>query len=159
MFELAKNIEKEGVEYYQELARNTKSKQLAGVFNLLAEEENKHYNLFDAYQSSQTGPDTFEKRDIIASAKSIFKSLSKESYSPKKDYDAAYQKALMLEKNSITFYKNALKDTNDQAVKNIINVIIEEEGKHYKIISSIIDYVKRPVEWVENAEFNHMEEY
>ena len=146
-------------DHYQGLARNVKSKQLAGIFKLLAEEEVKHYNLFDAYQSSQTGPDTGENEDIISSAKALFKSISKETKFPDNDYEAAYQKALMLEKNSITFYKNALKDTNDKAVKDIINVIIEEEAKHYKIVFSIIEYVKRPKEWLENAEFNQLEEY
>ena len=49
-WELAKSIEKEGKEYYLKLAKESPEPSLAGVFNFLAKEEQRHYDIFDAMQ-------------------------------------------------------------------------------------------------------------
>ena len=161
----AKKIEKEGYEHYKDLSKDTKSKRLAGIFKFLASEEQKHYNLFDAYQGTQDGSVSDEnddnEKDILSKAKAVFKSLSKEIkvIDPDDESDAAYQKAISLEKNSISFYKYALKETEDSSQKRMIEIILDEEMKHLMILKSIVDFVKRPKEWIENAEWHHMEEY
>ena len=157
----AKNIEKEGYEHYRYLSKDTKSKKLAGIFKFLAEEEQKHFTLFDAYQGSLNGPEFDESTDIIAKAKAAFKSMSKEInvIDAADSCEAAYQKAISLEKNSISFYKFALKESDDPEQKKTIQVILDEEMKHMMILRSIVDFAKRPREWVENAEWCHLDEY
>lgn len=34
-----------------------------------------------------------------------------------------------------------------------------EEKRHFFILENIIDFVSRPQSWLENAEFNKLEEY
>ena len=157
----AKNIEKEGYEHYRYLSKDTKSKKMAGIFKFLAEEEQKHFTLFDAYQGSLKGPELNENTDIIAKAKSAFKSLSKEInvIDATDSSEEAYQKAISLEKNSISFYKFALKESGDPEQKKIIQVILDEEMKHLMILRSIVDFAKHPREWLENAEWYHLDEY
>lgn len=36
---------------------------------------------------------------------------------------------------------------------------LEEEKKHYFLLDNIIEFVSRPEQWLENAEFYHLEEY
>lgn len=165
ILDFAKKIEKEGYEYYRDLSKDTKSKKLAGIFKFLANEEQKHFNLFDAYQSTQDGPTMDDEsnlnQDIISRAKDVFKSLSKDIgvIDPEDETEAAYQKAISLEKNSISFYKYAIKESNDPFQQKAIQIILDEEMKHLMILRSIVDFVKRPKEWLENAEWHNLEEY
>ena len=165
IFGFAKKIEKEGYEYYKDLSKDTKSKKLAGIFKFLASEEQKHYNLFDAYQGTRQGPVTDKEenndKDIISKSKAVFKSLSKDIdvIDPEDETEAAYQKAISLEKNSISFYKYAMKETDDPKQKRAIEIILDEEMKHLMILKSIVDFVKRPKEWLENAEWHQMKQY
>ncbi len=160
VLEIAKNIEKEGIEHYTELAETTTLKELAGIFKFLADEEQKHYNTFNAYQNSQSEPE-FESIDIIAKAKTIFESFANVFKTSETiyDYEAAYQKALTLEEKSITFYEELLSKNQDDKQSTIIKFVLEEEKNHKKVIGAIIDFVKRPKEWLENAEWNHLDEY
>jgi hypothetical protein len=34
-----------------------------------------------------------------------------------------------------------------------------EEHKHYLLLERIIDFVSRPEQWLEDAEFYHLEDY
>jgi rubrerythrin len=161
----AKKIEKEGYEYYKNLSKDIKSSKLAGIFKYLADEEQKHYRLFDAYQGTQQGSvmdeEEMNDKDIILKAKAVFMSLSKDIdvIDPEDEAEAAYQKAISLEKNSISFYKYAIKETEDPKQKKAIEIILDEEMKHLMILKSIVDFVKRPKEWLENAEWHQIEEY
>ena len=160
ILKIAKDIEKQGVEHYRELSKSVKSKQLQGIFKLLADEEQRHYRLFDALGSTLKGPEP-EQSDIIAKSKEVFESFIKDFAVPDNDdsLEAAYQKAIELEKNSISFYKYALGETEDQNEKKVIQIILDEEGKHIKIIESIIEFVRKPQQWLENAEWRHLDEY
>ena len=161
----AKKIEKEGYEHYRELAKTVKSKELAGIFKFLADEEEKHYRLFDAFQGTQYGPISEEKdrnnEDIIKKAKAVFKSLSKDinNIAPEDASEDVYKKAISLEKNSISFYQDALKEDANFAQRKTIEIILDEEIKHLETLKNISDFMKGPKEWVENAEWYHLDEY
>lgn len=47
--ELAMQMEKEGEQFYRELAEQEKNIGFREIFSKLAEDEQKHYHLFQAY--------------------------------------------------------------------------------------------------------------
>jgi len=46
-----------------------------------------------------------------------------------------------------------------EAQRALIHRIAKEEKRHAVVLENIIEMILRPEQWVENAEFNHMEEY
>ena len=37
--------------------------------------------------------------------------------------------------------------------------LADEEEKHYKLLDNIIELITKPEIWLENAEFNHLDEF
>ncbi len=68
-----------------------------------------------------------------------------------------YNKALDVEQKSINYY-NKISDKGTEDQKGVVEKILAEEKKHYKIIGNIIDFVSRPRQWLDDAEWYHLEE-
>jgi rubrerythrin len=107
--EFAKSLEKEGKEFYEKCAKDSPFKELAGIFLVLAKEEQRHFDLFTALQKKQVLPPT---TDISSSkeAKKVFAGLSKNFSFPDDvySYTETYEKALDIERNSILLYEDML---------------------------------------------------
>ncbi|MBD3420447.1 MAG: hypothetical protein GF398_10050 [Chitinivibrionales bacterium] len=159
-FDVAKNIEKQGVAYFQELSAKAPDKALAGIFDFLAQEEQLHYDLFDALQKNTTLPDV-NITSNFADAKAGFEKLAAEFALPAtlEDYEEAYRKALGLEQRSIELYTGQLQTVTEAAHKNTLQTIIDHEKRHAKTIEGLLEFVRRPKAWLENAEWNHFDSY
>ena len=68
-------------------------------------------------------------------------------------------KAQDIEKKSRDFYTEKANEVKQEYQKDIFLKLAEEEKKHYFLLENIIDFISRPETWLENAEFNHLEEY
>jgi rubrerythrin len=159
MFDYAMQMEKDGEVFYRELAEKTGSSGLKNIFITLAENEVQHYNTFKAMKENSDY--NFKETQILNESKNIFIKLKEQgveaSVSKQKE---AYEKALEIEKQSIEYYEGLLqKEIKSDVQKNVISKIKEEEKKHYFLIENIIEFVSRPETWLENAEFNHLDEY
>lgn len=160
MWDTAKGIEEQGREYYLELAGKEPDNGIAGVLRKLADEERKHYELFDSMEK-RTGISPPAPSGIVTDAKQVFAGLS-ESFNETAALEDAvdmYEKALALEKKSIDYYGEALDKAGEQQQKEMLSFVRGEERKHERIVQSLLDFVRRPREWLENAEFTHLEEY
>jgi len=158
VFGYAMNMEKEGEEYYRELANNTDKTGLKKIFTWLADEEVKHYNIFEnmkkeiAYTLTQT--------PLLRNAKTIFEKMRQEKTF---DFDASqitmYRRAQDIEKKSQDYYLKEANRLSDARQRETLIKIAKEEEKHYLLLDNIIELVSRPQTWLENAEFYHLEEY
>ena len=74
--DMAKQIEQEGIEYYRSLAGTSRIRGLAGIFEFLMREEQRHYEVFDAWQKKERAPE-IEVSDVALRAKDLFSSLRK----------------------------------------------------------------------------------
>ncbi|MBD3319768.1 MAG: hypothetical protein GF350_01590 [Chitinivibrionales bacterium] len=159
IWEFAKNIEQEGQAYYTTLARETPVSELKGVFNQMAAEEKKHYDLFEALSQKKSAGREAGK-DILGTAKQAFSSIAEGfTKSPViNDSESAYRKALDLEKKSVEYYQDALGKVESPDAKDTLGFIIGEEKKHVKIVEQIVEMVRNPKQWVEDAEFSHIDE-
>jgi rubrerythrin len=160
ILEFSKNMELEGSDYYLKLAHDTQNPELSGVFTWLAQEELEHYNLFASWKDNAP-PIPGTGTDILGKVKSIFTGMAAGFNKPEVMFDAeiAYRKALELEHGSISHYRAAREHVQTQDEKMLFDFLVHEELKHVRLIENLIDFVRRPKEWLENAEFNHLDDY
>ncbi len=158
IFIYAMQMEKDGEDYYYQLAQETNDKSLRAVFSMLAQEEAKHYEIIS---KARTARPQMAETSILTDVKNIFAQMvdSGESFDPDSGQVGAYKKAQEIEKKSMDFYREKAKVVEQEYQKEIFLKLAEEEKKHYFLLQNIIDYVSQPETWLENAEFFHIEDY
>jgi len=157
IYDYAMQMEKDGENYYRDLAQKTTNAGLKRILTMLADAEVKHYNLFQSMKKNESLPET--DAEILASVKNVFIQMweGKET-SVDVSQTELYRKAQGIEKQSRDFYLKKA-DEVEASKKAIFIMIADEEVKHYFILEYIIDGVSRPEMWLENPEWYHLEEY
>jgi rubrerythrin len=158
VYEYAMKVEKEGEQYYRELAEKTNDAGLKSILTMLADEEIKHYVVFDKMNKKQIIP-TQPHVDVFSSAKTIFQKMREENQTATFSDDQIdfYKSALRSEENSYKFYIEKALMLEDEEQKAIFMRIAEEERQHMVLLENLVEYISFPERWLENAEFNHME--
>jgi len=158
IFEYAMQMEKDGEDYYRQLARQTKNKGLKTILTMLADEEVKHFN---TVKKMITEKPQMVETTILSNAKNIFVQLkeSGEKFDSDIQQKELYLKAQDIEKKSQDFYTEKANEVKEKYQKDIFLELAEEEKKHYFLLENIIEFVSRPETWLENAEFHHLDEY
>jgi rubrerythrin len=159
IYEYAMKMEKDGENYYRELAGGTNKKGLRNLLTMLADAEVAHYNLFRKMKDCEK----VEPADsaILGDAKNIFMKMKEEKDVAGLDIPQLelYKKALEIEKKSEDFYREKAGEMKDEIQRKIFLKIAGEEKVHYFIVEKIIDFVSRPQTWLEDPEWYHLEEY
>jgi len=158
IFEYALQMEKDGEDYYRQLAQKTANKGLKTILTMLADEEVKHYN---AIEKIKTTEPHMAETTILTDAKNVFVQIQKSGESFDFDLGQAelYKKAQDIEERSRDFYMEKANEVKEGYQKEIFLRLADEEKKHYFLLENIIEFVSRPETWLENAEFYHLEEY
>ncbi|MDH4240533.1 MAG: ferritin family protein [Phycisphaerae bacterium] len=158
IFEYAMQMEKNGEDYYRQLARQTSNKGLQTILTTLADEEVKHYNVIERMQIKEPH---MTETTILTDAKNIFVQIkeSGESFDFDIEQTKLYKKAQDIEKQSRDFYTGKADEVTEEYQKEIFLILADEENKHYLLLDNIIEFVSRPEQWLENAEFFHLEDY
>jgi rubrerythrin len=161
IFDYAMELEKEGEKHYRDLARKVNNEGLEKIFNWLANEEVKHYNVFKEMKTDQLPQ--MAQTTVLGSAKKVFENMKKSKQDLEFHFGShevkLYDKAKEIEKKSQNFYTQKSKEVKDQAQKDMFLKIAEEERKHYFLLENISQFVSRPEKWLENAEWYHLDEY
>jgi rubrerythrin len=163
IFEFAMQMEKDGEKYYRELMNTCKTPGLKKIFSFLADEEAKHYTYIENLQQKKSLPQTVETH-ILENVKNIFVGMKSE----KQGLDAgtikataAFIKARDIEEKSRKFYQEKAGEIQNAEAKSLLKTLAKEEQKHFYIMENIIEFISRPEpgNWLENAEWHHLEEY
>ena len=158
IFEYALQMEKDGEDYYRQLAQQTANKGLKSILAMLADEEVKHYNVIERMRSEDAH---MADTTILTDAKNIFVQIKDTGASF--DFDikqtGLYRKAQDIEERSRDFYLEKANEVAEEYQKEIFLRLADEEKKHYFLLENIIEFISRPETWLENAEFYHLEEY
>ena len=160
--ELAMDIEDEGIRYYMHLSAKTIDKESATIFQYLAKEEQRHYDIFNAWQKKIEAPPIEDTGIFGIDAPTVFKRLMDhfETFGvPAVHYHDAYEKALLFEKKSIAAYTDALTKLDEREQKVMLTKIITQEKSHARFITHMLEFLRHPGEWLENAEWVHHEEF
>jgi len=159
VFDYAMQMEKDGENYYREGAARSTNAGMKKIMTMLADAEVKHYNVFK--QMKEHEPVSLPEATILRDVKNIFVSMKEKGGSEgiilsEVDF---YRKAQEIEKKSEDFYLEKASLVEDAAEKETFLKVAKEENKHYFILDRIIDFVARPEQWLENAEWYHLDEY
>ena len=158
IFDYALQMEKDGEQFYREIAEKTGNKGLQTILTMLADEEVKHYQVIermrqDKYQMTET--------TVLDDARNIFIKMKgqDETFEPDQEQAELYLRAQEIEKKSQQFYQEKARQTDKDDQKKLFERLAKEEEKHYFLLENIIEFVSRPKQWLENAEWHHLEEY
>lgn len=158
IYDFAMQMEKDGENYYRELALKTRNAGLKSILGMLADAEVKHYNLFHNMKEHEKVQMT--DTTILNDVKNVFMKMKEEKQT---DVDVSetdpYRKAQEIEKKSMDLYTKSAGEEKDQSRKGILLKIADEEKRHFFILERIIDFVNRPAYWLENPEWYHLEDY
>ena len=157
-FDIAKNMEAEAVKTYSRLSKEAPLEQLRGVFNVLADEEQGHFDLFAGLQRRSVEVPADE--DILKRSKALLSKWDREFRAPDlSNLKNAYEKGMKTEHEAVAFYSKERELLKDENQKRVMDVIIHQEKRHIVLFENLMDFVRQPRQWLENAEFNHLEEY
>jgi len=162
-YEFAMQMEKDGENYYRELADASRLAGLKRIFSMLAEEEVKHFQFIDELRKKQ-GQANLAETSILNDVKNIFVDMKEEKPDLHIDTTAeteSFRKARDIEEKSMVFYQEKAEEAVDQLEKDLLLRLAKEEEKHMHIMQNLVDFVSKPEpgNWLENAEWHHMDEY
>ena len=162
IFEFAMQMELDGKAFYENLAKKTANQELAKVLIMLAEEEEKHYNIFKKLKAGD-GPEalvaTNSHSEVLKSVKNIFVELSNnsENASFTENEQSIWAEALKIEHKSEQFYREKALEEGDAKKKNLLTVIANEERNHIYLIDSVLTYMKFPDTFSDTAQFKNFQ--
>ena len=159
IYDYAMQLEKDGENYYREAASRSTHRGLTGILTMLADAEVIHYDVFSKMKEHKSWQ--MPTTTILKDVKNIFVRMREEG-----DLESIgvsqielYTKAQAIEKMTEDFYLEKATQVEDPTEHDTFLQVAGEENKHYFILQQIIDFVSRPNEWLEDAEWYHLEEY
>jgi rubrerythrin len=143
--ELGIQIEINGKDFYNTVAKNEENKNAKEVFLYLAGEEEKHMKTFDDllkslqnYEPKEAYPEEYFSYMNSLAGESVFTKEHKGEEIAEKVKDAreAIDLAIGFEKDSVKFYEGVKKGV-PEGDKNIIEQLIQEEKKHAQTLLAL----------------------
>ena len=155
----AMELEVENENYYRNMLKKIKDKNIRAVLKLIAADEEKHYQVLSKMKRTLDLP--MGETSILKSAKDIFEEAKKNSviFDIPADMGELLAQAQDLEKKIEDFYIQKSGEMKKDAQKELFLKLAEEEKKHFFLLENLITFLSRPSTWIENAEFNHLDEY
>lgn len=165
ILEYAREIETQGEKLYRDMAAQSIIPEIRSIFGFLAGEEKLHYEWLQAMGQHTTLP-PIGKSSILSDSKAVFKKLSEQFNAPgtiKIDREYPLNTALELENKSLSLYEKAIAEMatspGNETSCLVLKQIVEQEQNHVRLVDSLKDFQRHPYEWLENAEWNHLDEY
>ncbi len=159
IYDYAMQMEKDGENYYRDLAQKINNAGLKKILGILADAEVKHYDILQKMKKNEKVqmPDVA----ILSNVKNVFAKMKEENDTSgvNNSHIELYKKAQEIEKKSQRFYLEKADEVKNESQREIFLKIADEEEKHYFILENILNFVSRPQNWLENAEWYHLEEY
>jgi len=160
IYKFAMKMEKDSENYYSELANKTGDVGLQNILKMLANDEVKHYNIIEQMMKTDVSAELAES-SILENAKDIFVKIKGKN--PVFDFDLTqvdfYRKAQEMEEKSYKFYMEVSDKAKIESKRKIFLKLAGEEKKHMFLLENLVEFVSRPETWIENAEFNHLDDY
>jgi rubrerythrin len=163
IYDFAMQMEQDGESFYRDMAAQTADVGVQSILNALADDEVKHYNIVKQMRNESAAP-MMDDTAVLATAQNVFAQMKGQTLDigrfvrsgPQVD---VYRQAQELERQSRAFYQEKAAEVSQEAHRTLLLRMAEEENKHFFLLDHMIEFVNRPQTWIEDAEFNHLEEY
>ena len=159
VYDFAMKMELDGKAYYQKLAEKAKLPGLKNIFLQLAEDEQKHYDIFKGLKEKASP--AMQSTTSLEQAKNVFEKLMTEKSAVDQlegDLEG-YRYAMKLEADSFRFYEDAASREADTRVKSLLLKVAGEEQNHFNILQNVYDFVNAPTQYLAWAEFSNLDEF
>jgi len=160
IYKYAMKMEKDSENYYNELANKTDDTGLQNILRMLANDEVKHYYIIEKMIKTDASAELAET-GILKNAKNIFIKIKGKNivFNFGLSQVDFYRKAQEFEEKSYKFYLEMSDKVEIESQKKIFLKLAGEEKKHMFLLENLVEFVSRPETWIENAEFNHLDDY
>jgi rubrerythrin len=141
-YKIACRIEKDGMEFYGELAVKAKNKKQKEIFDFLLSKEKEHLKFFEEALSGlrESEEDAFEEDDLLQYMDYGIFSRPSEFAETSQDIEKAINAAIGMEEKSKQFYEACQQNTQDKKTAGELKKIAKEEVKHKKLLEDILQY-------------------
>jgi len=150
-------MERDGERFYRRLAGGSSSQGMSRILTALADDEAKHYITVKAM--AEDAEPAMVQTTVLAEAKNVFAQMQGTSLDLGGLQVEVYRQAQEIERRSRVFYEEQADQVSTASARAILLEIADEEQRHYFLLERIVEFVDRPETWVEDAEFNHLDEY
>lgn len=156
----ALELEKRAVRIYRDLAdRCATDEGIKKILLMLANDQDKHKQAFEKMLESSCGEPMGAQ--TFSRTKDLFQRMKEDKKTFTCDLDQLdlYRQArdLILKKHSL--YTEMADSVDCPGDKEVLRTIADEERRQSIVLDNIIEMVNRPNTWIEDAEFNHLDEY
>ena len=148
VIEMAKDIEKRGLDFYENQAKKTENTELKELLLKLAEDEQDHYDTFSdmlekAKDLTDTNSDYVYGEEVSAYLRAIIEFTvfpsAEEVEENINSIEDVLELAINAEKDSILFYREMM-EYNNEKTNEILKRLVDEEKQH------LLDLVKYDAE-------------
>lgn len=159
-YENAMRMELEAEKSYRDMAEQTTDSTIRKVLLMLADEEVKHYKVFEKMAKQENVTKEVADFDVSLTAKDIFTELKDENkrYSFTDEQVEFYDRAAKVEDKAYEFYLQQAENAEDAETKEAFMKIAAEEKKHGELMENLAHFVASPSVWLESAEFYQITE-
>lgn len=160
VFDYAMKMEQDGKSLYKKFAEETDYTGLKNIFLQLADDEQKHYEIFQAMKG-QTQAAAMEDTTVLENTRNVFEKLMQDKGSHGQiegDLDA-YRHAMKLEADSFRLYEDVAAKEENRDVKALLLRIAGEEHKHFQVLENVYDFVNAPNQYLAWGEFSNLDEF
>ena len=153
MFEFSIQMEKDAEALYRKMADATPVEGIKKVLLMLAEDE-VHHRI--AIENLQKKLKVEPAEGVALEIKTVFDEMKQDKGLMDISVDAVqdYEKAVEIEKRGMEFYQEKFAEAEDPESKKLFEILMRQESYHHKTVENLLDVIRRPDWWVENAEFN-----
>lgn len=162
IFDFAMQLEKEGLAFYRRQASLAKDKKLREILLTLADEEKRHFELFQKLRDGSVEPGSItesSQSSSLARVKEIFRELTSDYKSAILQTNALdiWNEALRMEERAEAYYTEQAARQKDSNNKKIFEVIAKEERNHVHMISGVISFLKFPADFSDSIQFRNFQ--
>jgi rubrerythrin len=157
IYEFAMKMEQDGEKLYRQLASQAADPGIRRILTSLADDEVKHYNIVKGMRDSVSVDMPPSK--VLAQARNVFEQMQGKEINLEGTQIDLYHQARSIELKSRDFYLEKAEQVSDPSQKQLLLKIADEEKRHYFLLDHMLEFISRPLHWIEDAEFNHLQEY
>jgi len=162
VFEFAMQMELDGKAYYEKMAENAANASVKKILLQLAQDEQKHYNIFKKFSEGDfSGIEELKTAGttVMENAKNVFQEIDGgQEFNFTDDVRTAWVEAQKVEKKSEDFYRLKADEESSEEVKKTLHLIADEERKHWVLIENVLQFLDHPKQWLEDAEWNNIDQ-
>lgn len=160
VFDFAMQMETDAEAFYRQLASKSPVAGIKKIFTDLAEDEQKHYQIFRNLKNAMDNAQLQESR-VLDNARNVFADLleKKADVAVMQDNLEGYRYAMKLEADGARFYEDAARREKDPEIAKLLLRVAGEEQKHFNIVENVYRYVNAPNEYLAWVEFSNLDEF